>query len=167
VPTLEVTAGLAEPFAYGRCFHEHLYPASPAAGANFSLALVSEYETRLRAILFTLVTDGNAANRAVTVDYADNAGRVVCSNGFGAVVVASTTQVCCGKAALGVSDFAAGTTVFFPIEPLFLDGGHAIQINVASKQAGDQLSAIVLTVERFRTGKAGYESGELDVFGRR
>src|SRR5437667_12395392 len=98
------TEGLFESFAYGRGFRDILQPAAPAAGANFSLNIDPRYETRLLACRFHFVADGNAANRAITVDYENGQGVVFCSNGPAQVYVASDDVVLCGNVNMGFSD---------------------------------------------------------------
>lgn len=155
------TRGLTEEFGYGRGFDEIVKGATPAAGANFVYRITGQYSSRLLSIVFTFVADANAANRAITVDYCDPDAAVWASNGFGAVVTASTTQVFSGLIDRGVAEWASGTSVFFPLTDLFIDPGNSIRINVGSKQATDQLSAIMMVIERFPTGPRGYPEGAI------
>lgn len=133
--------------------------AQPAAGANFSLALSSAFIQVLHTVRFSLVTDANVANRIVTVDYVTGDSVVAVSNGAGLLVTASTTVTFMGKAHMGVSDWTSTgsdlTPVYFPVEPLMLPGPWLIQINVANKQAGDQLSAIRLIFDQFTSETYG------------
>lgn len=153
------TRGLTEPFSYGRGYDEIVKGITPAAGANFVYKIEGQYSTRILSAVFTLVSDSNVANRAVTVDYCDPEGNVWSSNGIGAVVAASTTQPFSGQIDRSHGEFVAGTKMFFPIADLFVDPGNSIRINVANKQVGDQLSAIVFVLERFPTGSRGYPEG--------
>lgn len=155
------TRGLTQEFGYGRGYEEIVKGTTPAAGANFIYKIEGQYSSRLLSIVFTFVADANAANRAITVDYCNPDAVVWASNGYGAVITASTTQIHSGLIDRGVSEWAAGTTVFFPLTDLFIDPGNSIRINVGSKQATDQLSAISMVLERFPTGPRGYPEGEV------
>lgn len=107
----------------------------------------------LKTIRFSLVTDANVANRIVTVDYADGNNNVVVSNGPGLLVTASDTVTFMGKTNMGFSDWTSSgsdrTPIYFPVEPLMLPGTWRVQINVANKQATDQLSAIRMMFDQF------------------
>lgn len=125
----------------------------PAAGANFSFSMDSFWIQVLKTIRFQLVTDANAANRVVTVDYVDGNNSVIVSNGPGLTMSASDTRTFQGKTNMGFSDWTTtssdSTPIYFPIEPLMLVGSWKVQINVANKQAGDQLSAIRMMFDQF------------------
>jgi hypothetical protein len=153
------TFGIGEPFGHGLLYPDFIDGTSPAAGANYAYSVPGDYWMRVLGVLFTLVTDGNAANRAVTVDFINARGTTYMSNGFGAVITASTTQVIQFQIGRTVAEWAANTTIFAPLTDLFLQSGSQVQITVGSKQATDQLSAIHLAVEKFETGPRGYPEG--------
>ena len=167
MPRPQQTRGLTEEFGYGRGYDEIVKGITPAAGAQFSYKIQGQYSTRLLSIIFTIVTDANVANRAVTVDFADPEDSVWASNGYGAVITASTTQKHSGQIDRTVGEWASGTTIFFPISDLFIDPGNKIRINVANIQATDALSAIVMVLERFPTGNRGYPEGAVTPRARR
>jgi hypothetical protein len=121
---------------------------APAAGDNFSLTSPGRAGWLLLAVTFRLVTDGNAANRAVTVDYDDGNGALIASNGFGAVIAASTTELFAFQANVGQAAWNTAGQAFAPLLPAEFQGGQKLQINVLNKQAGDQLDRIVLTFQR-------------------
>ena len=161
------TEELLNPFAYGRGFLELIQPANPAAGANFAVTQDGRYISRLIAATFQIVTSAAVASRAVTVDYADGNGNVIVSNGAAVTVLAGTTQVFSANMARGTSEWNTGTTVFFPLFDYMLEPGRIVQINIASKDAGDQLSKINLSFERFPTGPRGYPEGRVGAGARR
>ena len=139
---------------YGVGVPQIIAGTSPAAGAGFELKLDSRFVWRFLAVKFQITTDANAANRVVTFDYADGNGTVFCTNGAGLLVTASTTAlVFQGASHRGLAEWTSSgsslTPVWFPIEPMYLVGSQRVQINVASVQAGDQLSAITLVAEQF------------------
>jgi hypothetical protein len=121
---------------------------SPAAGANFSLTSPGRPGWKLVAVLFRLVTDANAANRSVTVDYDDGNGSLFVSNGIQGVVTASTTALFCFTSGRTVSEANVNNQVFAPLQPAEFMGGQKLQVNVLNKQAGDQLDRVVLVFER-------------------
>jgi hypothetical protein len=121
---------------------------TPAAGANFSLTTPGRPGWLLLAVTFRLVTDGNAANRSVTVDYDDGNGSLFGSNGMQPVIAATTTQLLAFQANRGQSEWNANGQSFHPLMPVEFQGGQKLQINVLSIQAGDQLDRIVMTFLR-------------------
>jgi hypothetical protein len=84
----------------------------------------------------------------VTVDYDDGNGSLIASNGFGAVVAASTTELFAFQANVGQAAWNTRGQAFVPLLPAEFQGGQKLQINVLGKQAGDQLDRIVMTFQR-------------------
>jgi hypothetical protein len=123
---------------------------SPGAGANFALTSPGRPGWRLVAVRCRLVCDAGAANRSVTVDYEDGNGTVFVSNGLVAVATANQTVDYTFAADRGADSSNVNFQMFAPLFPIEFDGGQNLQINVAGKQAGDQLSRIVLVFERQR-----------------
>lgn len=121
---------------------------SPTAGANFALTSPGRPGWRLVIVRFRLVTDANAANRSVTVDYDDGNGTVFWSGGLQGVVTANTTADFTFDAERGLSEANTNNQVFGCLYPYEFMPGQALQINVLNKQAGDQLSRIVAVFER-------------------
>jgi hypothetical protein len=156
-----VTLGLLDPFAHGRGWQDRIFGTSPAAGANFSFQVDSRWTARLIGITFTLVTDANVANRSATVDYSQPGRGVVHQDGPSVLQTASSTGVYNGVRGFGPSDWNTGTPAWFNLNGFWLPGSFTIGITVASIQTGDQLSAIVLTVERVSSGPDGYPLGEV------
>jgi hypothetical protein len=121
---------------------------APAAGASFSLTSPGRPGWQLLAVTFRLVTDANVADRAVTVDYDDGNGSLMASNGFGAVVAASTTELFAFQANVGQAAWNTRGQAFAPLLPAEFQGGQKLQINVLGVQATDQLDRIVMTFQR-------------------
>jgi hypothetical protein len=120
----------------------------PAAGAGFTLTSPGRPGWRLVAVLFRLVTDANAANRSVTVDYDDGNGTLFGSSGIQGVVVASTTALFSFDAQRTISEANTNNQVFVPLRPVEFMGGQKLQVNVLNIQATDQLDRVVLVFER-------------------
>jgi hypothetical protein len=121
---------------------------APAAGASFSLTSPGRAGWLLIAVTFRLVTDANVADRAVTVDYDDGNGSLMASNGFGAVVAASTTELFAFQANIGQAAWNTRGQAFAPLLPAEFQGGQKLKINVLGIQVGDQLDRIVMTFLR-------------------
>lgn len=121
---------------------------TPAAGASYSLTSPGRPGWCLLAVTFRLVTDANVADRAVTVDYDDGNGSLMASNGFGAVVAASTTELFAFQANIGQAAWNTRGQAFAPLLPAEFQGGQKLQINVLGIQATDQLDRIVMTFQR-------------------
>lgn len=155
-----VPRAVTEDLGYARAYQEWFPGAQPAAGANYTLSIPGQFATRLLAVTFRLVCDANAANRVVTVDYLDGAGNTYASAGAAAVITAGQTQDYFGSLDHGTSEWNTNTPVFFPLIDALLMPGRQLQITVANKQAGDQLSRIFKIWERYPTGPRGYDEAE-------
>lgn len=162
-----ITEELLNPFAYGRGFLDVQYPANPAAGAGFSLVMDGRYISRLIAATFTLTTSAVVASRFVTVDYDDGNGKILVSRGAAVGVTAGSTQKFAADMARSGSEWNTGSTVFFGLYDFMLEPGRKLLINVANIDAGDQLSNLVLSFERFPTGPRGYPEGRVGAGARR
>ena len=127
---------------------EIVYGDKPAAGSSFSVTTPGRPGWLLLAVTFRLVTDANVADRAVTVDYDDGNGSLFGSNGFGAVVQASTTEVFAFAANVGQAAWNTQGQAFVPLLPVEFQGGQKLQVNVKNVQATDQLDRIVITFLR-------------------
>lgn len=116
--------------------------ASPAVAQGFTITPNTAGDWLIRSLTFQLVTDANAATRAVTLSVSDTAVsyRLLTA---GATQAASLTRVYSGSE--GVSG-AAGAGGFiqlnFPTEGIWLPVGHTLTVAVENIQAGDQISAI-------------------------
>jgi len=162
-----ITEELLNPFAYGRGFLDVLYPSNPAAGSGFALTEDGRYLTRPVAIVFTLATSAAVANRFVTYDIVDGNGKVILSRGPAVAVLAGSTQKFAADYDRSGSEWTTGSTVFFGLPHLFLEPGRVLQVNVANIDGGDQISNVILTVERFPTGPRGYPEGRIGPEARR
>jgi len=134
---------------------------APVAGASYSLTLGDYDFWRLIACYFELTTDGNAANRFVSVQYLDGAGKQTVQDGMAKVVAASQTSVpYSGSILRGTSEFVAGSPVFFPLSGLWLEAGRTVKINIGSIQAADTLANISLTFDRVCVDPAEYGANQ-------
>lgn len=121
----------------------------PAAGANYTLTLTRYDWWRLIGVSFTLVSDSNAANRFVQIQYPGGDGVLMLADQAGYAHVASKTVQYYGALdGLIVQDTATNVSASFRLSGLWLEAGRAVTIAVLGKQVGDQLSAIRLTFDR-------------------
>lgn len=147
---------LGQPASVGPSFQSIIPGSPPAAGANFTLALDSRWVWRVTGCVFTLTTSAVAANRYVTLEYAENDGVSNTVNAAGVVVLAGSTQRFAGSMFRGVAEWNTGSDVLFPLFPKYLYGGSTVSILVASIQAADTLTAIRFVVDRFPTDPEQY-----------
>ncbi len=150
-----------------RGWEEVVYGTQPAAGANFAATNDSRFESRLLSVTFQLVTDANVANRFVSVDYEDGNGKLFCRCGIQGAVTAGTTARFAFSSQRTISEANVNNDVFAALQPAIVKGGQSVQINVANKQAGDQLSNIVLLFERYLSGQRELRlaMAEADIYG--
>ncbi len=143
VPALTLPYGTArgeqEPFAI----------ANPGAAQAATFTVDGRGLRRLNTIVFTLTTDANVANRYVTVEYRGGDGLAYCVNAAAVVVLAGSTQRFAGSIGRGVSEWATGTDVLFPLDDVFLYASDVLRVGVSGVQAGDTLTAIRGVLERF------------------
>ena len=155
-----VEAGLVEPFGYGLASQDWVPVATPVAGANASFTVEGRNWLRVVAAVATLATDANVANRVFSLDFINARGTTYLRNFAPLVVTAGTAAtVFHWQEQVTQSEWAVNTPVKVPVSSLFLPPGTTVQFTVDNKQAGDQISAIFLTVERFTTGPGGYAVG--------
>lgn len=128
---------------------------SPAAGADFALTVEGRYHLRLVTLFVRLVTDANAANRTLRLEYRDAEGNVfdVCGNPV--TYPASSTEDYSFSVFQPRGEWEVGATNLVPLHPVLLPPTFAFAIAVTNIQATDQLSRIRFLVERFYTGEAG------------
>ncbi len=154
-----VLHGLTSEFAHGRAFSEVVPVANPAAGGGFTYTVSGNYWERLAALSFTLVTDGNAANRQVLVALQDGSSTNIASTASGGTQAATLTRLYSFVPNQGTAPALIGTTFLAPLPVLFLQPGFKVVVSITSVQVGDQISAIRVYREAFDTGPEGYPIG--------
>jgi hypothetical protein len=136
--------------------------ANPAAGAGFTYTIGGNYWERIAALSFTIVTDGNAANRQVLLAFKDGSGANIASTASGGTQAATLTRLYSFVPNQGTAPALIGTTFLAPLPVLFLQPGFTVVMSITSVQAGDQVSAIRVYREAFDTGPEGYPLGMLE-----
>jgi hypothetical protein len=155
-----VTEGLLEPFGYGQGYPDWIFPANPGANTNLAVVVDARNWIRVIAVIATITTDANVANRWVSVDFITAQGKTYLRNGGGFVETATNGgKVYAWSEQRTDSASIAGGSAVLPVSSIFLAPGTTVQITVDGKQAGDTITAAVLTVERWDTGPTGYPIG--------
>jgi hypothetical protein len=144
-----VPSGLLQPLAVGAGWHEVIGGVAPAAAADFTLPMDSRYITRVLAVTCRLVSDANAANRSVRVLYEDSAGNVLALAGTSLQQAASKTVDYSFLVGVGAALTVTDLQSTAPLPAMFLRGTDVLRIDNVNAQAGDQLSRVFVTVERF------------------
>lgn len=156
---MQTTYALLGPFHYGRGYRKLLQPANPSAGATFTHTVPGDAWERLIAIQFLFTSSGNAANRVVTIDYAEPQQGTFLSDGAAVVQTASLAQTYSGSNQRSTDSWNTNTQVFFPLWGGFLESGWTWKINVANIDGSDTITAINALVEKFEIGDEGYLVG--------
>ena len=128
---------------------EYVRGAQPAAAAHFTQAIGGGYLTRLVTVFARLVTDATAANRTVLLEYRDEAARRWHIDGAPVTQPASTTTDWSWSAFRGQPDWTVDDTVMLALSPVLLLPTMDFRVFVDNIQAGDQLSLVAFTQERF------------------
>lgn len=140
---------LGQPFGHGRSFQQVVFGAAPGAGNAFSLKADARYTQRLVSCVFTFTASAAAANRYVTVEARDDAGRTLWASGAAQIVTAGLARRFVGTLNRGTDSFVAGSDIFFPLAPCFLRSGMLLVIAVAAIDVGDTLTGIVLVFDQY------------------
>lgn len=145
-------SGFVAPFTSERGYPDFFSPASPAAGANYSFTVGSFNVDFLRvvAVMATLTTDANVANRLFAVDYISGATSTRVRSAATVLITASTSAtVFQWDTAHTLSEWNTGTPVFVPLADVILTPGWTVQLTVDNKQVGDTITAISVVVEKY------------------
>lgn len=131
-------------------FAEIVLGTNPAVATAFTRAMEGEYFTRPQSVCFQIVSDANAANRAVRVTYETAGGNVYARTMATPVQVASKTVLYQFFLGAGTVQGVADTFSQSGLPEVVMSPTDILAIRVANIQAGDQISAVVLVLERFR-----------------
>lgn len=153
--------GLTSEFAHGRAFSEVVPVANPAAGVGFTYKVGGSYWERLAALSFVFTTNGNAANRAVTLSVKDGSSAVLVAVPGAAVQIASKVYTYSFWGDQTPVNDTVNLVNSQPIPRIFLQPGFTVVVAVGAIDAGDQISEIRVYREAFDTGPEGYPIGML------
>lgn len=131
-------------------FTEVVQGTQPAAGASFTFPMVGDYFTRPLSLVGQLVADANAANRYLHLHYQDAQGVVYAVGGSGMAIAANATVQFSLLADIGINIATTAVLTIAPLPYLFMRPTDVLKLDVHNIQAGDQLSQLVLVLERVR-----------------
>ena len=133
-------------------WQDFLDPASPAAGANFSVTTGSFNAdfVRLVSCTATLTTDANVANRLFSLDFINGRSTKCVRHSNTAVYTANTSAtVFQWDVAHSLSEWNTNTPVYVPLNYILLPPGWTIQLTVDNIQVGDTITAIHFVLEKY------------------
>lgn len=124
--------------------------ASPAAGAEFTQEINDGLWWRLLTLFVRLTTDANPANRALRVEFRDEAANLLHVNGNAVTYPATSTEDYSFSVwhPRGEWEIEPDTNLV-PLAPLLLQPSWDFIINVDNIQATDTLTRIRFVVEKF------------------
>jgi hypothetical protein len=154
--------GLTSEFAHGRAFSEVVPVANPAVATGFTYTVGGSYWERLASLSFVLTSDANAANRAVLLRVKDATGATLIGVPTAAVQIAAKVYTYSYWGDQAPATDAVGLVNAQPAPRIFLQPGFTLVVSIGAVQAGDQISAIRVYVERFDTGPEGLPIGVVE-----
>ena len=123
--------------------------ANPAPGAHFVQAADRGLSLRLVSLFVRLVTDANAGDRTLRLEYRDAEGNVYDVAGNPVTYPASSTEDYSFSAYQPRGEWEVAATNLVPLHPILLPPTHDFRVFVSGIQATDQLSRVGYVVERF------------------
>ena len=128
---------------------ELVFGANPAAAAHFVFDEDAGYWWRLLSVHVRLVTDANAADRQVVLEYRDIQDQRFDLMGINATQAASLTADYVFSAFQPGVVATVDSSSLIPLHPTLLYPGCDFRLFVVNVQAGDQLSRVRFQLERF------------------
>ncbi len=130
---------------------ELVFAASPAVATDFVQAIPGHDFARLVSVFVRLVTDGNAANREVVIEYRTAEALRYDVMGSAVTQAATLTIDYLFSGFREVVTSLVDATQLIPLHPTILPPTHDFRIHIVNAQVGDQLSRIRFLWERFYT----------------
>ena len=146
---------LLDPPGLAAGWQEAIPLPSPAAGAQWSRTVPGPFTERLVTVTWLLTTDAVVANRFPQIQLADAQGRiVVITNAAGTVLAGSTVRpslhVKCSNIPGNPSGVAPGW-----LPDVLAPAGWTWSSVTSGMDAGDTITAVMLTMYRFPAAQAG------------
>lgn len=157
----QYTFGLTRLLGHGHAFSQVIRPANPAVASGFTYTNDGSYWELIDLVAFKLVSDGNAANRQVTLTIKDGDGIALATLPAASVQTASLTWNYTWSTNFNTFGTVVALAVTSPLPEILLQPTFSVTVAIGSAQAGDQVSSIRLYAERFVTGSEGYLLGVL------
>ena len=136
--------------------------ASPAVATGFTYTQPGLGWAMLDLVAFRLVSDGNAANRQVSLVIADGGGIALATLPAASVQIATKTYDYTWSTDLDTFNAVVSNAITSPLPAIFLQPEFTVAVSVGSVQAGDQISRVRLYAQQFVTGPQGYLLGVVD-----
>lgn len=134
-------------FAVG--WQDVVYVPAPAVGTSWSYKVDGRYFERLVGVRFVLVTSAVVANRFPVLYLQDQNGVNVLSVWAGGTVPASKTNGVNLSPWYSLQSNYGGAETFGPLPNMLVPPGYSWVSTVQNIDVGDQVSGVVLTVQRF------------------
>lgn len=150
---------MAGALAHQAGWQEPVYLPQPAAGQNWKFKVDGRYFTRVLAMTFVLQTSAVVANRFPQLQLVDQNGVVITAVQAGGTVVASSNlqNYLTVNTPFGSGGASGGS--FGNIPDFLIPPDWSWQSAIFGIDPGDQLSGIVLLVQRFPNDTASQPSG--------
>lgn len=132
-------------------FPELVYGTSPAAAADFVQAIGGGFYVRLVSVFARLVTDANAGDRELVLEYRDGDDNRYALFGAPVEVTASSTNDYAFSAFQPRAEWPVDSSIIIPLGPQLLLPTHDFRLHIVGAQAGDQISRVRYVQECFYT----------------
>jgi hypothetical protein len=148
-------APLARPIdeaaAVARGWYDTVTPDNPAAGAEATYTVDARFFERIVAVTFRFVASAAVANRMPRVRYEAPDGRLLGAGTAGGNHTAGLTVDYALAPAMLAAGAIANGLLTGPLPDLELVPGSVVRITANNLDAADQISAVVIAVQRFST----------------
>lgn len=131
--------------------------STPAAGAGVTFKYSGSEFWRVRAVCFQLVTSNAVANRIGYLDFLDGDGKRLGRFSSGYTQTASLTTVYTFGLGMNVYGANAAASIGAPLPELWLRKGCSLSVGVTAIDAGDQISAVRVTLDQVYAGSYSAE----------
>lgn len=166
-PLLE--AAWPEPFGAlgaqpaGRLAHQELIEGdTPAAGAEYVYRVPGDWDVRPLVVWCQLATDATAGNRQLVLELRDGQGRRYAIFGTDVQLSPSSSQEFAFQAGAPEGMWPVDDVAVVPLQPLYMWPTYQLALRIVGAGAGDQLSGIRLTVEKYTTARARRRQAEAE-----
>lgn len=125
---------------------------NPAVATGFTVNVPASEYWLMRCLTFQMVADANAANRIAYLDFTDAGGNRIGRFSSGFTQTATLTTIYTFSSDIAAYGANAAASIGAPTPNLWLYPGAKLTVGVTSIQAGDQISAVNLTVDQVYGG---------------
>lgn len=158
----QLTEGLLEGVDYGRGFFETIPGVQPGAGLPYDLPQAFQYITVPLFITVHLAASAHAANRQLVVQYLDGNNVIYSQAAAPTVVIANGASTAWFAHDRGSSYAVTNGDQYVQLPHDYLRPEYTLRVTCTNIDTADQLSAIVLGVDRLPVGPRGYQLGRVD-----